>query len=54
MVSVHGLDVGELGLGEFQAGGPVVLDNVLNLLGDRVVVQGWQEGEGLKEPATSL
>ena len=51
MVGVHSLDIGELGLRELQTGGPVVLDNVLNLLGDRLVVQRWQEGQGLEHPA---
>ena len=51
MVSVHSLDIGELGLRELQTGGPVVLDDVLDLLGDRLVVQRWQEGQGLEHPA---
>ena len=51
VVGVHSLDVGELGLRELQTGGPVVLDNVLDLLGDRFVVQRWQEGQGLEHPA---
>lgn len=51
MVGVRGLDVGKLGLRELQTGGPVVVDDVLNLLGDRLVVQRWQEGQGLEHPA---
>jgi len=51
VVGVHSLDVGKLGLRELQTGSPVVLDDVLNLLGDRVVVQRWQEGQGLEHPA---
>jgi len=51
VVGVHSLDVGELGLRELQTGGPVVLNDVLDLLGDRLVVQRWQEGQGLEHPA---
>jgi len=51
VVGVHSLDIGELGLRELQTWGPVVLDDVLDLLGDRLVVQRWQEGQGLEHPA---
>lgn len=50
MVGVHCLDVGELRLRELQTRSPSVPDDVLDLRGDRVVVKGWQVGEGLEEP----
>ena len=51
VVGVHGLDVCVLGLSKLKARSPSVPDNVLNLLGDRIVVKRWQERESLKEPA---
>lgn len=51
VVSVHGLDVCVCGLSKLKARSPPVPDNVLDLLGDRIVVKGWQERKGLKEPA---
>ena len=51
VVGVYGLDVSVCGLSKLKARSPAVLDDVLNLLGDRVVVKGGQERESLKEPA---
>jgi hypothetical protein len=42
--------VGQLGLGELQAGGPAVVHNVVHLAGDLVVAQGGQVAEGLEHP----
>ena len=52
VVGVHSLDVCVSRLGKLKARSPPVPDNVLDLLGDRVVVKGWQERKGLKEPAS--
>lgn len=52
VVGVCGLDVCVCGLSKLKARSPAVLDDVLNLLGDRVVVKGGQERESLEEPAS--
>jgi len=43
-------DVCRLGGRELEARGPAVADNVVHLLGDLLVGQGGQVGEGLEEP----
>lgn len=51
VVGVHGLNVCVCGLSKLKARSPAVPDNVLDLLGDRIVVKGWQERKGLKKSA---
>ena len=51
VVGVYGLDVCVIRLSKLKARSPSIPDNVLDLLGDRVIVKGWQERKGLKEPA---
>ena len=48
--SAVGADVCRLGGRELEARGPAVADNVVHLLGDLLVGQGGQVGEGLEEP----
>jgi len=49
--SVSGGGVGSLWGRELQAWGESIADNVVNLLGDLVVRERWEEGESLEEPA---
>ena len=51
MVGVYGLDVCVIRLSKLKARSPPIPDNVLDLLRNRVIVKGWQERKGLKEPA---
>ena len=44
-------DVRGAGVGELQAGGPAVVDDVVDLAGDLLVVERGQVREGLEEPA---
>ncbi len=45
------LHVGALSVRELQSRGPALADDVVDLLGDLVVGQRGQVGEGLEEPA---
>ena len=45
-----GADVGRVGGRELEARGPAVADDVVHLLGDLLVREGGQVGEGLEEP----
>ena len=51
-VRAVGVSVGVLGIFEFDARGPAVVEQVLALLGDFGVGERRQEGEGLEHPMT--
>ena len=54
VVQAHGVgvsNVGELNVRELQRGHPAVAHDVVHLLGDLLLGQGGQVGQGLEEPA---
>ena len=47
-------DVCTVGLSELKAWGPAIAGYVVDLPGDLVLGQRWEEGQGLKEPADRI